>query len=40
MIIDIFFVHSTLQKAGVVKAPEAHQFDPKSFIDTTVVKLT
>jgi hypothetical protein len=31
---------STLQKAGAVKAPEGHQFDMKTFIDTTVVKIT
>jgi hypothetical protein len=33
-------MHSTLQKAGVVKAPEARQIDVQTFIDTTVVKLT
>jgi hypothetical protein len=31
---------STLEKAGVVKAPEGHQFDVTRFIDTMVVKLT
>jgi len=31
---------ATLEKAGVVKAPDGHQFDVKTFIDTTVVHLT
>ena len=33
-------MNSTLEKAGVVKAPDEHQFDVKTFIDTTVVNLT
>jgi len=31
---------NTLEKSGVVKAPEGHAFDAKSFIDTTVATLT
>jgi len=31
---------ATLEKAGVVKAPEGRQFEVKNFIDTTVVTLT
>ncbi|KAF8486060.1 periplasmic binding protein-like II [Russula ochroleuca] len=31
---------AALENAGVVNAPEGHQFDVKNFIDTTVVTLT
>ena len=31
---------STLEKAGVVNAPEGLQFEVKNFIDTTVVTLS
>ena len=33
----MILVVSTLEKAGVVMAPEGLQFDVKNFIDTTVV---
>jgi len=31
---------ATLERAGVVSAPEGQQFDVKTFIDTSVVTLT
>jgi hypothetical protein len=36
----VIFVVSTLEKAGVVNAPEGLQFDVKNFIDTKLVTLT
>ena len=35
----MILIVSTLEKAGVVNAPEGFQFDVKNFIDTTVVTL-
>jgi hypothetical protein len=35
----VLLMVSTLERAGVVSAPEGLQFDVKSFIDTTVVTL-
>jgi hypothetical protein len=36
----MILIVSTLEKAGVVNAPEGLQFDMTNFIDTTVVTLT
>ena len=35
----MILIVSTLEKTGVVNAPEKLQFDMKNFIDTTVVTL-